>query len=122
MVGAKSWPQLSALGLGFRTGFFFVLVVGGFLHFCVLVSRCSSLEDARISQPKSFSRELEDCPIYGWRKAFLTTVSRLAPGQMPVWSPSLPAPSSSLSEMYEVIHGSTLLPPSDNATIFPLSS
>lgn len=80
------------------------------MHVCVLVSRYSSLEDARISQPKSLSRELENRPIYSWRKAFLTTVSRLAPGQMPVWSPSLPALSSSLSEMYEVIRGSTLLP------------
>lgn len=60
------------------------------------MSRYSSLEDARLNLPKSLSGELETCPIYGWRKAFLTTVSTLAPAQMPVWSPSLPALSSSL--------------------------
>jgi len=74
------------------------------------MSRYSSLEDVRINLPKSLSGELETCPIYGWRKAFLTAVSTLTPGQMPVWSPSLPAPSSSLSEMYKVICGSMFQP------------
>lgn len=77
------------------------------MHVCVLVSRYSSLEDVRINLPKSLSGELENCPVYGWRKAFLTTFSRLAPGPMRAWSPLLPALSSSFSVMYKVICGST---------------
>lgn len=97
---SKSRPKLRGLEWGVGVGIFFGLLMGRFLHVCVLVSGYSSLEDVGINLPHSLSDKLGNCPIYGWRKAFLTTVSRLAPGQMPVWSPSLPALSSSLSEMY----------------------
>lgn len=71
----------------------------------------SSLEDVRINLPKTTSSELENFPIYGLRKAFLTTGSTLTSGQMSVWFPSLPALNSSLPERYKVISGS-VFPPS----------